>query len=145
VTARIASIVVAGFVVLGALMPSRGLHVVLRPPPLMVTVEDGTGLVTFVGPGPADETILGAVAVPGHPNAVVIGWLGGQCDDAVRIGLGRYNDQIHLYRSTSERSGPCLIGGIERSIILELREPIDPARIIDTTDWLYSAGLTRLD
>src|SRR5690348_9008739 len=111
--ARIAAIVVVGFVVLGALMPSRGLQVVLRGdpgiPPLTVTVEDGTGLVTFVGPGPTDEIVIGAVAVPGRRDAVLIGWLGGRCDHATRIGLERNNDQIHVYRSTSVSSEDCLL------------------------------------
>ena len=140
---RIASILVAGFVVLGALMPHRGLQVVLRGaglPPLTVTLEDGTGLLRFVGPGPSNELIIGAVAVPGDPNAVVIGWLGGRCDAAARIGIAQDKDQIHVHRSTTVSSDACVLEGIGRSIVIEFREPVDPASIVDTSDWLLSGG-----
>jgi hypothetical protein len=136
---RIATIVVIGFVLFGALRPQRGLFVVVPGDgpvgALPVTILDDAGLVLGVEAGPLGRE--GIVAATNRTNAVVYQWLGGLCDRLVTIRIDRLDGQISLLRTDEEAGTTCLLAGIERSVVIEFREPIDPSSIVDVSNTLF--------
>jgi len=144
---RLGVLVVIAFVGLGALLPERGLAVVLRDPGGMahavtVTIDDRAGIVTAVAEATDAEAtaVSGAdafAAVPGRPNAIVYQWLGGACDRAATIHVSRSASQVELLREDVETGSACLMIGITRTIVIEFREPIDPMTVVDLTKLLF--------
>ena len=137
---RLAAGLVIVFVLLGALLPQRGLFVVLPADgpirSLPVTVIDGTGIVMSVAGASVDSGPVSVSAVPGRPNAIVYQWDGGACDRATTITVGRQDGSIRLSRVTEFRHGGsgCTLEAIGRSVVLEFREPIDASSIVVAPD-----------
>jgi hypothetical protein len=143
---RLLGMVVIAFIVLGALLPARGLVVVLRsdgPPlrPLSVTVEDRTGLVLSVAEATIDAAAGGDArdsfaAVAGRPDAIVYRWLGGACDRAATIHVDRSDGHVVVRREDVVTGDSCLMIGITRAVVIGFREPVDPATVVDLTNLL---------
>ena len=96
--------------------------------PLPVSVDDRTGLVravSVVPPGMVDDGISG---VPGRDDALHVHWLGGMCDERVRI-LGEPVDGGLSVTLDTDVVGACLLAGIGRSLMLEFTEPVDPSTV----------------
>lgn len=94
--------------------------------------------VAFVTPDvpfpPGPEARVSVHGVPGSDDRVLVRWLGGLCDrrvtltlqiDPLRRGLRLRHDIV--------RDRACRLAGIERGVVLDFREPIDPTRI--ETEW----------
>lgn len=135
------ALVIAGLVVLAACnelgVPARTFEVVLDQPdgvdPLPVQVVDTTGYVRRVttreGVGlPPFEGRGGVSGQPGVPNELVVQWIGGACDERVRLatsigGEGRF----HLELSTEVTPGDCVAMGVNRALWLTLSVAVDPS------------------
>lgn len=102
-----------------------------------VTIIDSSGLVVSVLDWPPDGQTDRITPAPGHANAVVYRWLGGRCDRATSIRVDRSDGSVTLLRTTEVSGETCLLDGIERSVVIDFRGPIDPASIIDLTDVLF--------
>jgi hypothetical protein len=139
----VSGVLVAALLVLGAVVPvgSRP-TVVLAPgggaPALSVTIDDQTGLVGSIGVGRPDGAKEGIHADPVDPNRLVVTWLGGACDRATRFSLGRSDGVLILHRVDFESSGSCVLVGISRSIVIDMREPVLAEDVVDGTTLLYS-------
>lgn len=138
---RLATGAVILFVLLGAILPARGLFVVLRGDGptrgLPVTIIDRAGIVIGVDQAPVGfgrDAILG---LPGRPNAIVYRWLGGECDRATTISVSRDDGVTELLRVDTFASTSCTLEGLERSVVIEFREPIDPTTVVDQTNVLF--------
>ena len=144
---RVMALVVIGFVVLGALLPARGLTVVLRDPGGMtpavtVTIDDQAGLVTGVAEATVEDVAAMSArdsfaAVPGRRDAIVYQWVGGACDRAATIHVSLSGSQVELRREDMVTGNACLMIGITRAVVIEFREPLDPASIVDLTNLLF--------
>jgi hypothetical protein len=126
-----------------ALLPPHGLQATFpasaRIEALPVTLDDQTGLVVRIGvPAPMDVPANHIAGVPGHPNAIAVGWLGGACDHAVRFTLRRDGERLWLDQRV-DQSDRCILIGISRSVVIELSAPVDPLSVV--VGWTL---LTRL-
>lgn len=143
VALRIAALAVIALVALGALLPARGLSVVLRGgeggeyPGLPITIVDRGGIVVGVEEATVDFGTDPITSPPGRPNAIVYQWVGGACDRDGRIDIDRTDGSITLLRIVEETGTSCTLQGIGRSIVIEFREPVDPATVIDRTNMLF--------
>ena len=117
-----------------ALLPPRSLRATFPATKtigaLPVTLDDQTGLVVRIGaPAPIDVPANAVAAVPGHPNIIAVGWLGGACDHAVRFSLRRDGEQLWLDQRVDE-SDRCILIGISRSVVIEMSTPVDPQSVV---------------
>ena len=112
---------------------------------LPVTVHDTTGTVTgiAVGEARAGDGLIDlprghAESVPDRPNAVRFAWLGGVCEREVVIALTNLGNQnvlrIHAESSISILGGGCPALGVNRSVIIEFNQTVDPASFDVRTD-----------
>ena len=141
VVARLAAIVVIGFVILGAVMPTRALETRLPGdglvPSLTVKVDDPGRVVRLVTGAPGQTFDAPIVAVPGRSDAIVYSWTGGLCDRSVTIRVHQANGSTSLYRSDDQSPGTCLLAGVSRSIVIVFDGPVDPASVEDITNTLF--------
>lgn len=103
--------------------------------PLPITLGDTTGLVVSIEPlmlqdWPGDG--LTVTADPGDPNALVLSWLGGACEDETVILFWPVEDRYGM--SVAPRDGPGLLGGcpaigLFRAIRITLSKPVAPESI----------------
>ncbi|HEX5825530.1 MAG TPA: hypothetical protein VFY18_13810 [Candidatus Limnocylindrales bacterium] len=131
---RIAPLVIAIVVAACALMPSHGLQATIPATAtiaaLPVSLDDETGLVLGIAsPAPIDIQDNHVAGVPGRPNALAIGWLGGACDHAVHFRLVRDGDRLWLDQRV-DASDRCILVGISRSVVIELSVPVDPNSVV---------------
>jgi len=140
---RMGRLLMAGVVAACVLLPSHGLQATFpataKIDALPVTLDDQTGLVVRIGvPAPIDVPANQVAGVPGHPNAIAVGWLGGACDHAVLFTLRRDGERLWLDQRVDE-SDRCILIGISRSVVIELSTPVDPQSVV--VGWTL---LTRL-
>lgn len=119
------------------LVPNRTFEVVLEQPdgfdPLPVQVVDRTGYLEQVAIRQGDvlppfEGRGGVSSPAGRPNELVVQWVGGACDERVRLvssigGEGRF----HLELSTEVAPGGCDAIGVPRALGLILNVALDPS------------------
>jgi hypothetical protein len=105
-----------------------------EPYPLMVTVADHSGLfmgVTGVGDGDFLNAIKSAAPVASRgaegDQFVVLSWLGGGCDDAVRLEIGVAVRSIEIVTVTG--TDECVAIGDSRHVKLRFNSPIALARL----------------
>jgi hypothetical protein len=100
---------------------------------LPVVLDDRTGLVVRIEPGPGDVPGLvdddAAIGLPGDPTAVVVRWLGGMCDKQANLTLEDRQGTLWLSVRTDRDFGGCRLAGISRPITLYFATPVDATRI----------------
>ena len=97
-----------------------------------VVLTDYSATIASVDEGPRDLAFLddeGFLPVPEDPNAVVLHWLGGGCDESVAIEV-RDTGRLSFAVTTTVRQGlNCDAIGIQRAVLVQLSRPVDPSRL----------------
>ena len=100
---------------------------------LPVSVEDKTGLVLSVEAIPAgwSEDVVGRH--PDKADTLVIPWLGGMCDERVRVAVVPVGPEVHVGIHTNRAGGGCRLAGITRALSVGFDGPVDPSivRVVD--------------
>ena len=96
-----------------------------------VILTDRTGTVASVdlpdlGPN-APAFREGAAQLPGSPDAIVVGWLGGACDLQVDMAVEGRQGATFVTISTQRAAPPagCEAVGVPRSVVIRFVGPID--------------------
>jgi hypothetical protein len=139
VTLLIGVAVLTGAVVAACSAPGRQFNAVLQVaaevPPLPVLLSDETGLVTEIEsapgqPGGGDGNLV-ARADPTDPNAFIVSWLGGACDNDASLtfkqseGVFLMNVAVH-----GKLSLGCPAVGISRDVRVATSSPIPLSSIV---------------
>ena len=69
----------------------------------------------------------GMMTSPADPNAVVVHWVGGACDERIQIDVlpeGGTTIQV----ATTTQPGPCELIGLSRAVRIEFAAPVDLSR-----------------
>jgi hypothetical protein len=115
--------------------PSRQFSAVMRgsdeAPPLPVVLSDETGFVTGFESAPIDPSAdyreLAAQADPTNPNAFIVSWLGGACDNDAALtfkrGQGIYVLNVAVHNSIGLFGG-CVALGVPREVRIVTSNPI---------------------
>jgi hypothetical protein len=98
-------------------------------PPLPVVLSDGTGLVTGIESAPMDPSSayseLAARADPTDPNAFIISWLGGACDNDASLTFKRAEGGYVLNVAVHGKLGlGCTAAGVARDVRIVTSSPI---------------------
>jgi hypothetical protein len=126
--------------------PSRQFSAVLQfsaeAQPLPVVLSDETGLVTGIASAPmdpgADYAELAATADPTNPNAFIISWLGGACDNDASLRFYRAEGVYVLNVAVHGKvgfPGGCTANGIFRDVRIVTSSPVP-------VDSIVAAGAT---
>ena len=95
-----------------------------------VLLTDHAGAVTEIDqapPGVQPIADAGFMAVPDMPNALVIHWIGGACDEKVDIDV-KESGGLTFTLSTAVRPVACDAVAIPRAVLVKLTRPLDPSR-----------------
>ena len=100
-------------------------------PDLPVTVVDRAGIVGSIAPGSGgiepDVSLTGAVsAIPGRDDAVMLTWLGGECDDRSVITIDPVGTRYRVSIESPSTALGCSAVGIIRRLVLTLNRPAAP-------------------
>ena len=106
-------------------------------PALPVVLSDETGLVTGIGPAPMDpgagHAQLAARADPPDPNAFIVSWLGGACDNDASLTFKRAEGGYLLNVAVHAKGGllgSCTLQGILRDVRIVTSSPIPVDSIV---------------
>jgi hypothetical protein len=97
---------------------------------LPVVVHDQSGIIVSVDDGPPvpERPIpAGIGTVDRNPNALVVFWTGGACDESVAITVSA-PPNLDFMITTNRKPGGCDAIGIGRSLLIRLSEPLDMSR-----------------
>jgi hypothetical protein len=116
-----------------------GVHQVTVPggelhDPLPVTLEDRTGWVTDMGVAPPHDVPDGVTNPVGDPRRLIVTWLGGLCDESVRLTVETGpQDTLRVLVGTDRPDG-CLLAGVMRTVVVDVDRPIaaERVRLVDT-------------
>ena len=100
--------------------------------PMLVVLGDETGLVIGIEPGAGELFDLNpsVQADPGDPNAFVVSWLGGMCDNDAALSFRPQQAGYSLALTVHEKLGlGCPAAGIYRSVRVRTSKPISPDSI----------------
>ena len=98
--------------------------------PLPVTLTDETGLVTGIAPAAVDpawhDFVPALHALPNDPNAAVLSWMGGVCDQDTTVWFGVLHGGYVLSVAVNERFGfgGCPAAAVLRAIRIATSRPI---------------------
>lgn len=116
---------------------SAVLQVAAEAPPLPVVLSDETGLVTGIASAPKDPggryAGLSVRADPTDPNAFIVSWLGGACDNDASLTLSRHEGNYILNVMIHGKfgfPGGCTANGILRDVRIVTSSPIPVESII---------------
>ena len=112
------------------LPPPEGIQVTIPAGPdvhaLPVTVVDSSGIVRDAMPailvGVVDGTTVEAVA--GRHDAVVVSWIGGDCDDHAIISIEPTGDRYRASVTSQSSAMSCSAAGVLRGVRLSLTKPV---------------------
>jgi hypothetical protein len=127
-----------GFVAFAAMLagcsllpPLAGIQITIPAhqdvPALPVTVVDDAGVVVEAATADIPEGFLGETSVEpvaGRDDAVVLAWMGGECDDRAIIKIQPAGNR---YRATAESPSSamgCSAVGVFRAVLLSLNKPV---------------------
>lgn len=124
----------------GTKLPAERTWTLVVPGPaagaaLPVTVVDETGTVKLAEPAgdrfPAIEGFGGAGSVDGDATRILVGWIGGACDQRVEVRFVRDGAGFRATITTQVAPGGCDAMGIDRAVILDLANglEVDPATV----------------
>lgn len=123
------------------LLAGRSFELTLPAPgelgdPLPVILTDATGMVVGVEePGlMAFDPGSKAVLLPGEHNAVYVSWIGGLCDERVRLRLEDRQGALWLVGATERAPEGCRAAGVGRAIVIRFTLPIDVDRFTVEVD-----------
>ena len=93
---------------------------------LPVVLTDTTG--TVIGleeapPGFQPRLDVGMATIAQNPNAVVIRWIGGSCDE--RVSITEEGSPSVTFVVTTTSAVACDLGGVPRALLLHLSKPAD--------------------
>lgn len=103
--------------------------------PLPVVLSDETGQVTRIESAPMDPASpyagLTVRADPGDPNAFLVSWLGGTCDNDAALTFKRSADGYVLNVANHGKLGlGCTAAGVARDVRIVTATPIPVASIV---------------
>ncbi len=96
---------------------------------LPVTVVDNAGIVGEATPAAIPEGFSGETtvqAVGGRDDAVVLAWMGGDCDDRTVITIEQAGDRYLASVENRSSAMGCSAVGILRAVLLSLTKPVGP-------------------
>jgi hypothetical protein len=105
--------------------------------PHAVVVADHAGIVSAAAPGgnpaPGEANIVdgpgpGFAAVPGHPDQLLVTWLGGECDDRTILTIDPDADRYRVHVEPQSSAMGCSAVGVIRTVLLTLNQAIAPDR-----------------
>ena len=104
-------------------------------PPLPIVLTDETGLVTRIEaaqvPDPIGSSGLAVRPDPSDPDAFVLGWLGGACDNDVALTFKRHQNGYVLTVSTHGKLDTgCTLQAITRTVRIVTSAPIPVGSIV---------------
>jgi hypothetical protein len=105
--------------------------------PLPAVFKDETGLVTAIGSGPMDPTVNYSDPVvradSTDPNAFIVSWLGGACDNDALLwftrGQGVYALSVEVHGKVGFPGG-CTASGVPRDVRIVTSSPVPIASIV---------------
>ena len=105
--------------------------------PLPAVLKDETGLVTRIESGPMDPGFgyagAAARADPTDPNAFIVSWLGGACDNDALLwftrGQGVYSLSVEVHGKVGFPGG-CTALGVPRDVRVVTSSPVPIASIV---------------
>jgi hypothetical protein len=94
-----------------------------------VTLGDTTGLVVSIEPivledWPGDDPMV--TGDPANPNALVLSWMGGACEDETVVGFWPDDERFGMYVSPRGGFGSCPAIGLLRAVKITLSAPVAP-------------------
>ena len=96
--------------------------------PLPVTLGDRTGLVAGIGPATFDQGDFrdaGVLADPNSPNAFILTWMGGMCDNDAAVVFSSITSGYDLHLNVHEKlGGGCPAAGVLRGLRIATTSPI---------------------
>jgi len=119
--------------VVTACLPPRGtlFHTTLTGPDesytLPIALGDQTALVTGIEPTEGDPTVSDPIVQgdPSDPNAVIVRWLGGLCDNDVALSLTSSESGYALHLEVHGKLGlGCPAVGVLRGLRIKTSKPI---------------------
>jgi len=120
----------------GQLFQTTLLHISPSNPagdlPLLVVLGDETGMVLGIEPGAAEVFDLGpsVQADAADPNAFLVAWLGGMCDNDAALSFRPHEAGYSLALTVHEKLGlGCPAAGVYRSVRVRTSKPISPDSI----------------
>jgi hypothetical protein len=96
---------------------------------LPVRVTDLPRVISTVSVVAANAGHEGVIQVPGRDDALYLQWIGGMCDRGAEVVVDRAGTSLVITISTERDFGGCRMAGIGRTLMLELREPIDATTV----------------
>lgn len=137
----VALIISAAIVACSGPASSRSFSAVLQfsaeARPLPVVLSDETGLVTGIESAPMEPdgaySELAARADPADPNAFIISWLGGDCDNDAALTFKRHEAGYTVGVAIQGKlgfPGGCTAGGVARDVRVVTSSPIPLASIV---------------
>jgi hypothetical protein len=113
------------------------LHFANEDAPLPVVLSDETGMVTGIESGPVDQQVDYAEPVaradPTDPNAFIVSWLGGACDNdaslTFKVSEGVYELNVAVHGKLGFPGG-CTALGIPRDVRILTSSPIPVDSIV---------------
>lgn len=100
--------------------------------PLPVALGDTSGIVVGIGPASVssvDFRDAGVFVDPTRPNAFILTWLGGMCDDDVALVFSPTDSGYDIRLAIRQGIGGCPGAGILRGLRIETSEPISVGAI----------------
>jgi hypothetical protein len=130
---RLASLMFAAVLVAACslLPPPAGIQVTIPAAPgvqaLPVTVVDHVGIVRNAAPAdrPDDLDTRAVVrAIPGREDAVLLTWIGGDCDDRAIVTIDPDGDRFKVTVEARSSATACSAVGIIRTLMITLTRPV---------------------
>lgn len=77
-----------------------------------------------------DQNSIQVANAAGHPEAVLVRWVGGRCDRTWRLWVSRAStDGAAIQLVAGDLAELCRLVGITRTVVLEFREPVDASTV----------------
>lgn len=94
---------------------------------LQVSLYDATGLVTAIDPAQVDSSQFrdaGVLVDPADPNAFILTWLGGMCDNDVELALASSGPSYDVRVAIHVKFGSCPGAGVFRAVRIATSKPL---------------------
>lgn len=99
--------------------------------PVPVVLDDPGAVVATVDVGPTDADSFPPTVAVRDGDSVVVGWLGGACDDRTRLRVVAREAEIGITIHTDQKLGlGCTAVGIRRSVTITFNAPLGGRSVV---------------